>query len=48
MLLWAVVVVEMLSPLPAFLSLGTVYVLLFRPPWLPAIVDELYGPTGGY
>jgi hypothetical protein len=43
LLLWAVVVLEIVSPVPAFLSLGAVYVLLVRPPWLPRIVRELYG-----
>jgi hypothetical protein len=45
-LLWAIVLLEIVSPLPAFLSLGAVYVLLVRPPWLPHIVRELY-ETGG-
>ena len=46
LLLWAIVVLEIVSPVPAFLSLGAVYVLLVRPPWLPRIVRELYA-TGG-
>jgi hypothetical protein len=41
-LLWAVVLLEIVSPIPAFLSLGAVYVLLARPAWLPRIVRELY------
>ena len=45
MLLWAVVLIEILSPIPAFLSLGVAYVLLARPPWLPRLVRELY-PDG--
>jgi len=46
LLLWAIVVLEIVSPVPAFLSLAAVYVLLVRPPWLPRIVRELYA-TGG-
>ena len=41
-LLWAMVVLEFLSPIPAFLTLGAVYVLLFRPPWFPELVRRLY------
>ena len=47
LLLWAVVFVEIVSPIPAFLSLGAVYVLLVRPPWLPGLVRELYRDRGG-
>jgi hypothetical protein len=46
LLLWAIVLLEIVSPIPAFLSLGAVYVLLARPPWLPRVVRELYA-TGG-
>jgi len=46
LLLWAVVVLEIVSPIPAFLSLGTVYVLLARPAWLPRLVSELYQEKG--
>jgi hypothetical protein len=46
MLLWAIVLVEIVSPLPAFLSLGAAWVLLTRPPWLPRLVRELYGADG--
>ena len=41
--LWAIVLLEIVSPYPAFLSLGAVWVLLVRPPWLPRLVNELYG-----
>ena len=47
LLLWVVVLVEIVSPIPGLLSLGAVYVLLVRPGWFPAIVRELYGDRGG-
>ena len=40
--LWAIVVLEILSPLPMLLSLGAAYVLLFRPPWFRKLVLDLY------
>jgi hypothetical protein len=42
--LWAVLVIalEIVSPVPALLSLGAIYVLLFRPPWFRNLVLELY------
>ena len=43
LLLWAVVLLEIVSPVPALLTLGAIYVLLVRPAWLPALVRELYG-----
>jgi hypothetical protein len=46
LLLWAVVLLEVVLPVPAFLSLGAVYVLLIRPPWLPRLVRELYEDGG--
>ena len=45
-LLWAVVILEIVSPIPAVLSLCMIYVLLVRPPWLPALVRELYADQG--
>ena len=42
-LLWAVVLVELLSPIPAFLTVGAIWVLLARPPWFLALVHDLYG-----
>ncbi len=47
LLLWAVVLLEIVSPLPAFLSLGAVHVLLTRPSWFPRLVRELYEKNGG-
>jgi hypothetical protein len=41
-LLWLAVAVEILSPIPAFLSVGTIYVLLFRPPSFYRLVQGLY------
>ena len=40
--LWLVVLIEIVSPIPALLSVGAVWVLLFRPPWLPRLVERLY------
>lgn len=45
-LLWAIVALELFSPIPAFLTLGTIWVLLFRPPWFRELVDRLYAPEG--
>ena len=42
LLLWVAVVIEILSPIPAFLSVGAIYVLLFRPPWFYRVVQGLY------
>lgn len=42
LLLWIVVVIELLSPVPALLTLGAIWVLVARPAWLPRLVDELY------
>lgn len=41
-LLWLVVIVEMISPIPLGLTLGAAYVLLVRPPWFLDLVHELY------
>ena len=43
-LLWAVVLLELVSPVPAVLTIGALYVLLVRPAWFPALVRELYNP----
>lgn len=43
LLLWAVVFVELISPIPAFLTFGAAWVLLARPPSFLALVRELYG-----
>ena len=44
--LWAVVLLELISPVPALLTLGAIYVLLVRPPWFLALVKDLYGESG--
>ena len=41
-LLWVVVLLEMLSPIPLFLTIGAAWVLLVRPPWFRRVVLELY------
>ncbi len=40
--LWGAVLLELISPIPALLTFGAVYVLLAKPPWFRAVVDELY------
>ena len=47
LLLWAVVLLEIVSPFPAVLSLGAVHVLLMRPAWFPRLVRRLYGQENG-
>ncbi len=42
-LLWLVVALEIVSPVPGVLSLGAVWVLLFRPRGFLDLVHELYG-----
>ena len=42
LLLWLVVALELLLPVPGLLTLGAVWVLLTRPAWFPKLVDELY------
>ena len=44
-LLWSIVLLELVSPLPAFLTLGAIYVLLVRPDWFRRWVNELYTST---
>jgi hypothetical protein len=46
-LLWLLVLIEFLSPVPAFLTLGAVWVLLARPPWFFELVRALYSETEG-
>ena len=41
-ILWMVVILELISPLPALLTFGAVYVLLFKPPWFRTVVRQLY------
>jgi hypothetical protein len=40
--LWLLVVIEAVSPVPAFLTLGAAWVLLARPPGFKRLVDEIY------
>ena len=42
LLLWTVILVELISPIPAFLTFGAAWVLLARPPWFLTLVRELY------
>lgn len=46
-LLWLLVLIEFLSPVPAFLTFGAVWVLLARPPWFLELVRALYANVGG-
>jgi len=46
LLLWLVVLIEFLSPVPAFLTFGAAWVLLFRPPWFLELVRALYAGAG--
>lgn len=41
-ILWAVVLLEMLSPIPTLLTIGSAWVLLSRPPWFLQMVQTLY------
>ena len=47
MTLWAVVLLELVLPVPGALSLGAVYVFAVRPPWFPAPVRRLCGGSDG-
>lgn len=40
--LWAVVLLELLSPVPAILTFGAIWVLAVRPPWFREMVEQLY------
>ena len=40
--LWLFVVIEAVSPVPAFLTVGAAWVLVARPPWFKRLVDDLY------
>ena len=42
MTLWAVVLLELVLPIPGLLTLGALYVLVVRPPWFPELVRRLY------
>ena len=41
-ILWMVVILELVSPLPALLTFGAIYVLVFKPPWFHRMVRQLY------
>lgn len=41
-LIWAVIALELLSPIPAFLTFGAAWVMLTRPPWFLRLVQRLY------
>ena len=40
--LWLIVVLEVISPIPVFLTIGAILVLLTKPPWFRKMVDDLY------
>lgn len=42
-ILWGAVVLEIVSPIPAVLTFGAVWVLIARPPWFLRMVQTLYG-----
>ena len=44
--LWLVVLLELVLPVPGFLTLGALYVLAARPPWFLDMVIRLYGEPG--
>lgn len=44
-LLWAMIILELLSPIPAFLTLGAIWVMLLRPPCFLHLVQQLYGES---
>ena len=44
-LLWLLVAIEFLCPVPAFLTFGAAWVLLARPPWFLELVRALYAGT---
>ena len=47
MTLWAVVLLELVLPVPGLLTLGALYVLAARPPWFPELVSRLYDDRDG-
>ena len=46
-LVWAAIVLEMVSPIPAVLSIGAIWVLLARPRWFYDLVREHYHEEAG-
>lgn len=45
--LWLIVILEVISPIPAFLTIGAMIVLLTRPPWFRDLVLRLYESSNG-
>jgi hypothetical protein len=45
-LLWAIVLLELFSPVPAALTFGAIYVLAVRPPAFLDLIRRLYAPNG--
>ena len=41
--LWVVILLELVLPVPGFLTLGALYVLAARPRWFLDLVLRLYG-----
>ncbi len=44
--LWVVVILELVSPVPAILTFGAIYVLVARPEGFRRMVEALYSPSG--
>lgn len=42
LLVWVAIAFELVSPIPGPLALGAAWVLLVRPAWFRALVDEIY------
>ena len=42
LLLWLIVIVEFVAPIPGVLTLGAAWVLLTRPTWFLTLVHRLY------
>ncbi len=42
LVLWVIVLLEFVLPVPAMLTFGAIFVLLFKPPWFPKMVRQLY------
>jgi hypothetical protein len=40
--LWLMILIEAVSPVPALLTRGAAWVLLFRPAWFLRLVKRLY------
>ena len=41
-ILWGAVLLEIVSPIPALLTIGAIWVLVARPPWFLQMVQTLY------